>query len=146
MRLRVTIRGLIALVLLVGFGLAALRGATIGWTAASILAVLAILCTATLGGLVRRGPSRSEWIGFALFGWAYFLLHFGPWADWKRGYGPARFTTSAVVSLIMPRLDADLDGSEFVGGLEEFVILRSGKGAAFFCVALHALASLLFGL
>jgi hypothetical protein len=145
-RLRVTIRALVALVLIIAFALAALRGANVGWAAASILATLVALCTATLGGLVRRGPSRPEWIGFALFGWAYFLLHFGPWADWKKGYGPARFTTWAVVGLVLPRLDPELDGSEFVGGLEEFVILRSGRGSAFFCATFHSLASLLFGL
>jgi hypothetical protein len=145
-RLRITIRALVALVLIIGCALAALRGANLEWAVASILATLAALCTATLGGLVRRCPSRSAWIGFALFGWAYFLLHFGPWVDWKKGYGPARFTTWAVVGLVLPRLDPELDGSEFVGGLEEFVILGSGRGAAFFCASFHSLSSLLFGL
>lgn len=146
MRLRITIRQLITLVLFVGFALAALRAANPGWAAASILASLSILCTATLGSVIGDGRTRSLWIGFALFGWAYFLLHFGPWADWKKGYGPARFTTWAVVGLVLPRLDPELDGSEFVGGLEEFVILSSGRGAAFFCASFHGLASLLFGL
>jgi hypothetical protein len=146
MRLRVTIRQLITLVLFVGFALAALRGANPGWAAASILASLSILCTAILGAVIGDGRTRSQWIGFALFGWAYFLLHFGPWVDWKRGYGPSRFTTWAVVSLVLPQLDPELDGSEFFGGQEEFVIFRPRRGAAFFCSAFHALASLMFGM
>jgi len=70
MRVRYTIRGLTALVLLLGFGFAALRGATLGWATASILTALLALCSATLGAVVRRGSSRPSWIGFAIFGWA----------------------------------------------------------------------------
>ena len=58
MRVRYTIRDLTALVLLLGFGFAALRGATLGWATASILIALLALCSATLGAEVRRGSSR----------------------------------------------------------------------------------------
>jgi hypothetical protein len=146
MRLRVTIRGLSVLVLLLGFGFAALRGATLGWATASILAALLTLCASTLGAVVRGGPSRPAWLGFAIFGWAYFLLHFGPGAEWKRGYSPAHFTTWAIDGLLLPRLAPELEEGRAVGGVEEFVILRSGKSGSFFCAASHALASLLFGL
>ncbi len=39
------------------------------------LTVLA-LTTATLGAILRRGPA---WSGFALFGWGWLILAFGPW-------------------------------------------------------------------
>jgi hypothetical protein len=90
------------------------------------------------------------WVGFALFGWAYFLLHLGPWANWKTGYGPARFTTWAVAAVVLTRVDPQLDSSEFAGGVaggvEEFIVLCSGRGAAFLCTVFHSLASVLFGL
>jgi hypothetical protein len=146
MRLRISIRGLIALVLLVGFALAALRGASLGWATASILMALLALCTATLGSLTRSGPRRAPWLGFAVFGWAYFLLHFGPWSQWVSGYGPARFTTWAIDGLILPRLDPELESGIAVAAQEGFITLRSGRGGSFFCAVSHALVSLLFGL
>ena len=147
MRPRVTIRCLSALVLLVGFGLAALRGATVGWAAATVLLALAALGTATVGALARRGAGRLAWVGFLAFGWPYFLLHFGPWAEWKRGYGPAHFTTRAVEEQILPRLAPTLAGGRSVAAqLGQFVVLRTGQSGLFFCAAFHALAAVAFGL
>jgi hypothetical protein len=146
MRVRYTIRGLTALVLLLGFGFAALRGATLGWATASMLIALLALCSATLGAVVRRGSSRPSWVGFAIFGWAYFLLHFSPWAQWTTGYSPAHFTTWAIDSLLVSRLDPELEAGQAIGGVESFIILRSGKSGSFFCAVFHAIASLLFGL
>jgi hypothetical protein len=52
--------------------------------------------------------------------------------------------------VVLPWVDPELDSSEFaggaVGGVEEFIMLRSGRGAAFFCVVFHSLVSVLFGL
>jgi hypothetical protein len=146
MRIRYTIRDLTALVLLLGFGFVALRGATLGWATASILIALLVLCSATLGAVIRRGSSRPCWVGFAIFGWAYFLLHFNPWAQWTTGYSPAHFTTWAIDSLLGPRVDPELEMGHLMGGVESFVILGSGKSGSFFCAVFHAIASLLFGL
>ena len=146
MRVRFTIRGLMALVLLLGFGFAALRGATLGWAVASILIALLALCSATLGAVVRCGSSRPSWVGFAIFGWAYFLLHFGPWAEWTTGYSPAHFTTWAIDRLLLSRLDPELEAGQAISGVESFVILSSGKSGSFFCAVFHTIASLLFGL
>jgi hypothetical protein len=145
MCVRFTIRGVSALVLLLGFGFAALRGATLGWATASILIALLALCSATLGAIVRRGPSRPVWVGFAIFGWAYFLLHFNPWAEWTTGYSPAHFTTWAIDSLLVSRLAPELEEGHAIAGVQSFVILRSGKSGSFFCAVFHATASLLFG-
>jgi hypothetical protein len=56
-----------------------------------------------------------------------------------------------VAAVVLPRVDPQLDGSEFAGGavgrVEEFIMLwPSGRGAAFFCAAFHSLTSVLFGL
>ena len=146
MRFRISIRGLIALVLFVGFALAALRGASLGWATASIMLALVALSMATLGCLTGSGPGRSSWIGFAVFGWIYFLLHFGPAAEWKKGYGPAHFTTWALDGLLLPRVSPELEEGHAVGGYEEFVILRGGRSGSFFIASSHALMSILFGL
>lgn len=146
MRFRISIRGLIALVVLVGFPLAALRGASLGWATASILLAMVALCSAVVGSLVRQGPDRAPWVGFAIFGGAYFLLHFGPTAEWKKGYGPARFTTWALDSLVLPRIFPELEEGISVSSVEEFAILSSGRSGSFFCASAHALTAILFGL
>jgi hypothetical protein len=146
MRIRSNVRSLLALILLLGFGLAALKGATLIWATASILIALSALCSSTLGAIFRYGSSRPCWVGFAVFGWVYFFLHFNPWAQWTTGYGPAHFTTWAVDSLIVSRMDPELEAGRAVGSVEEFIILRSGRSGSFFCAVFHAIASLLFGL
>ena len=35
--------------------------------------LVTMLLTAILGFLIRRGPKRAYWVGFAVFGWAYFI-------------------------------------------------------------------------
>lgn len=70
MRVRPTVLGLMAVVACFAVGLAALR-TNDEYTAAAILAVTyLILCTSTLLAIYRRGA----WAGFAVFGWAQFLI------------------------------------------------------------------------
>ncbi len=88
MTARFSIRALLAFILLVGFGLAALRGATLPWAAASILLALAAVGTSVLGVATRRGRDRAPWLGFAVFGGLYFGLHFGPRAIASRSSSP----------------------------------------------------------
>jgi hypothetical protein len=79
--LRISIGGLMALVILAGVGFAALRSAS--ELGASLLFTLALglLATAILGAMFRRGRQQAFWAGFALFGLGSMLLGFGPWAD-----------------------------------------------------------------
>jgi hypothetical protein len=37
---------------------------------------LGLICLALAGAIIVRGDARPFWIGFAIFGWAYFLLAF----------------------------------------------------------------------
>ncbi len=70
MRLRPTVLGLMAVVACFAVGLAALR-TNDEYTAAAIFATTYfILCTSTLFAIYRRGV----WAGFAVFGWAQFLI------------------------------------------------------------------------
>jgi hypothetical protein len=70
MRVRPTVLGLMAGVACFAVGLAALR-TNDEYTAAAIFAITyLILCTSTLFAIYRRGA----WAGFAVFGWAQFLI------------------------------------------------------------------------
>jgi hypothetical protein len=78
-RVRISIAGLMAVVLFCAVGVAALRAASETWAGLILTATLAILAVGLLGAIYRRGPAHAFWGGFALFGWGYLLLCFGPW-------------------------------------------------------------------
>ncbi len=70
MKARPTVLGLMGVVACVAVGLAAARSND-EFSAAGILALtVAALCTTTLVAIYRRGA----WAGFAVFGWAQFLI------------------------------------------------------------------------
>jgi hypothetical protein len=76
---RISIRGLMAVVLVSGVGLAALRNASDLWAGIMLLAALAVLGVAILGVMCLREWPRFWWTGFAVFEGGYLLLAFGPW-------------------------------------------------------------------
>ena len=105
-RFWISIRALLSLILFIGVGIASLRGATAIWASVMILAALGAICTATVGAALIHGAARPEWLGFAVFGWAYFLLCLSPWGG-EYGLGPARFLTRAANGLLL-QIDAAL--------------------------------------
>ena len=70
---RISIAGLLGFVVVVAFGLAALVGATNGWVGATFTLTTGLLF-ASLLGVILRGWRGGGWLGFAVFGWGYFLL------------------------------------------------------------------------
>jgi hypothetical protein len=66
-----SITGLMALVLLTGLAVAALRNT---WVGTMLLVTLGVLGGSILGAIYRRGPRRAFWQGFALFGLGYLVL------------------------------------------------------------------------
>ena len=88
-RIRLTIAQLMAIVLLAGFGFAAMRNANDFWAIATFNLAIGLNATALVGAIVRRGRARAAWTGFAVFGWAYLLVdHLPPRAIGSFGYGP----------------------------------------------------------
>jgi hypothetical protein len=88
-RFRFSLAQLMAIVLYLSLGFAALRTADGFWASAtSTLSVVAI-STGVVGALVRRGRARPAWIGFAVFGWTYLLIStLPPRASGGLGFGP----------------------------------------------------------
>ena len=80
-RLRFTLAQLMATVIFIGLGFAALRSASRLGASAVFTLTVAVLSAAILGAMARRGRARMTWAGFALFGWIYLGTTFGPWAD-----------------------------------------------------------------
>ncbi len=59
----------------------ALRTASQLWYSALYTFTAFLLLFAMLAARFRRGPERAFWFGFAVFGWAFFLMGLGPWMN-----------------------------------------------------------------
>jgi hypothetical protein len=77
--LRITIVGMMAVVLACGVAFAALRDASDVWEGAVLMATVSILGAAILGSRSGRASDRAWWQGFALFGWGYLIATMAPW-------------------------------------------------------------------
>jgi hypothetical protein len=71
---RVTIRSAMALVLLAGFGFAALRDPSMWWVGGVLICLIGLLLTACVGAMYRTGRERAFWLGIVVFGGGYLLL------------------------------------------------------------------------
>jgi len=76
---RFSIRSLIALIIVLAVGLAALRDANELWAGMLLLVALAAVGFAVMGAAILRGKERYWWAGFAFFGGGYLALAVGPW-------------------------------------------------------------------
>ena len=86
---RFSLAQLMAMVLYLGLGFAALRNADRFWASATSTLGIVAISTALVGALVRRGRARPAWIGFAAFGWIYLLIStLPPRASGGLGFGP----------------------------------------------------------
>ena len=77
-RPRLTIAQLMTLILLVGFGFAALRNANEFWASATYTIAIISILAALLFALANNGKARMISVGFAVFGWAYLLIDLVP--------------------------------------------------------------------
>jgi hypothetical protein len=76
---RFSIRGLMAVIVVAGVGLAALRNANALWAGMLLIVALAAVGFAVMGTVILRGNERYWWAGFAFFGGGYLALAVGPW-------------------------------------------------------------------
>jgi hypothetical protein len=70
---RFSLAGALWFVAFVALGFAAVRNASDLWVGATFLATLGLLCASVLGAVLERSRGGVWWLGFALFGWAYFI-------------------------------------------------------------------------
>ena len=69
---RFSIAALMAVVLIVALGLAALRNSSATWAGVTFLLTCAVLCLAIVGIVCDGDVRRAWWLGFALFSSVYF--------------------------------------------------------------------------
>ena len=78
---RVSIAGVMGIVVIAAVGLMGLREGTPIWASLTFGLTLLFLLGASLNAALRKPIDRAGWLGFAaMFGWVYLLLNFGPWA------------------------------------------------------------------
>ena len=85
-RPRFSVAWLLGMVVVLAVALAAMRTASVYWTAAAATITLALLLTGVLGGLFLRGSGRAFWAGFAIFGWVYLLFVNWDWIGAQFGH------------------------------------------------------------
>ena len=79
---RFSIAGLMAVVLVIALGFAALRTASVTTLGITLLATRAILGIAIVGAICRRGAERAFWLGFAICGLVYIRCSLEPYPAW----------------------------------------------------------------
>jgi hypothetical protein len=82
---RRSIAALMALVVLIAVGMAGLSRPSRLWAAVLFSGVTAALTVALLVALLGRGRTRAFWTGFAVGGWVYLTLQYGPWFETQVG-------------------------------------------------------------
>ncbi len=60
----------------IGFGALLNPHDSVIWVSTIYTVTAFLLATSTLFAFTSRGPARLKWTGWAIFGWAYFLLCF----------------------------------------------------------------------
>jgi hypothetical protein len=70
---RISVRSLMAVVLISAIGLAALRNASSLWAGIILLLDMVALGGAVLGAAIMRGREQAWWLGFAVFGAGYLI-------------------------------------------------------------------------
>ena len=73
---RISIRTLMAFILVSAVGLAALRNANAWWGGTMLLLAMAAVGVAMTGAVLMRGRERCWWATFAFFGGGYLVLTF----------------------------------------------------------------------
>ena len=85
-RPRISIAGMMILLVVLALALSSLRFPSEGAAAAVLLVTQVVMAVAVLAVVYRTKERRAFWLGFALFGWGYMAL---TWESWW-GYGADR--------------------------------------------------------
>jgi hypothetical protein len=108
---RLSIRTLMAFVLVSAVGLAALRNASDLRAGMMMLVALAAVGVAVLGAIFLRSPQRVWWTGFAIFSGGYLVFALVPWLSLQLGtthvldYVHAQVVSSSILTFEVSRFD-----------------------------------------
>jgi hypothetical protein len=98
-RFRFSLRALMVSIVLLGLAFAGLRSSTPLWANIWFSFSLAMLTLAVPVAVYRHGEQRAFWVGFATFGWVYFIVSLGPWFQTELGF---QLATTTLLDLLAP--------------------------------------------
>jgi len=102
-RPRLSIAALMGFIFIFGVGLAAFRYTNKLWASFFFSLAIGAMVIASLGAVFHRGLPQRFWAGYAICGWLYLVMNFGPWFEYE--VSPYLFTT-ACLDLIYPHVAA----------------------------------------
>jgi hypothetical protein len=140
---RISISGLMFLVILVALAFAAFRNPTELWAGSLFALTLGMLLLAPVGVAYRGGDKRLFWVGFAVFGYGYLALILA-----TRALVPPPLPTTMLIDYMFRRIQPDqtttTDASVMImTGPIIFNSLSNVSGALPFFQIGHSLATLL---
>jgi hypothetical protein len=135
-RFQFSIASLLSTILVVALGIASLRSASDAWDSGVLAIVLLTLLVAVLLAVHRSDRARAYWLGFALFGWAYFLVGLIPSIEARLGTTRGLAVLASGLSgtmgsgIAVADYDSDGDVDLFVtnGGALGNIFLNKGNG------------------
>jgi hypothetical protein len=99
LQFRFPVWSLMAVTVFAAAAFAALRTPAPLWANAWFSIALASLVLAVPAAVYRRGADRAFWVGFAAFGWVYFVLALVPWFQTEMGF---QLITTTILDVIAP--------------------------------------------
>jgi len=129
-RFRFSLLHFLIVITLLAVGLGALASGSRLAASGIYTLYLVLICLALAGAIIVRGEARSFWIGFAVFGWAYFFLAFDVsssnqarnWGStWLSGISYSYYSSESpnashlITTEIIDLLEDQLTGSRQVG-------------------------------
>jgi hypothetical protein len=125
MKPRISIRGIMGVVVFVAVVIAAWRGATQAWASIVFNLIAFILLIASYKARYSRGTAGAWWFGFALCGWAYLVLAI---ATGPENYleTPADVLLRKTIAFMGQEVLAEPPHSLLVGVRSRYLILGSG--------------------
>jgi hypothetical protein len=122
-RPRITLARLMGLVLYCGVVFGTLRYATEIWASALFTLMLLLLLAAVVCAIFCKEPARAGWLGFAIFGWGFFLV------GYNGGIVPQAGATPVLTSLLFKTLhERAIPAPEQAGlnGVTAFLVQNQG--------------------
>ena len=104
-RFRFSVAGLMAVILLLAVGMAALRDPAELWASVIFTAAVTLFAASVIGAMAHRGARRFIWAGLAVFGWAYLVISFGPWPG--NAVGPPPLLPSSILDRLQDYIVSD---------------------------------------
>jgi hypothetical protein len=114
-RFRFSVAGLMAVILLLAVGMAALRDPTILWASAIFTAAVILFAASLLAAMAHRGAQRFSWAGMAVFGWSYLIISFGPWPG--NSVGPPPLLPSSLLDHFQEYIVSDGKTRYYTSGI-----------------------------